>query len=343
MINSRHTFCRAVSLFGISSMIIVVTTGCGSDTDELKEARQQWVKGNAKVAAAAFTRYLDSHPDDHEVRLEFAKRLSRDDPTAAIEQLAKIPDDSDQCFEAAKKEFQLTSDLGIQQGIDNSLERLLRLRPDDPNVVLAAAENYYNTSRLKVAEEYARRAVRLQPARHQSWLLLAEILDDLGRTAEAIEPLETAKQLASNDFAVRANLAYAYQYSGRLDDAEAELNWCLKEQPNNASVLYIKALMLRAKGDNDQALEVAGAACAADPGHIRTRLLQADLLLFRREAQAAYDLLKPVYQEYKTERPFLGAFGRAAAMSGHRDEARKCQEIISRLISEATTREATDH
>lgn len=323
-----------------SLVALIAGPGCDSASDPLQEARRLWLQGKSEQARPVFERRLEAHPTDHETRIEFAKRLTDEDPAAAVTHLQKIPDDSPLAFEAARQVFAIASNVHDDRLKEDSLLRMERLQPDDPAVILSLAEHFYHTMQMHRAEQYARRALNLNDGRAETWLLLAEVLDELGRTAESVAPLQQALARNQNDYAIRANLAYALQFAGQLKEAQEHVDWCLQRKPNDVSLLGIQAAVHRAEGRYEQALSVVRRATELQPDHLHNRLLEADLLIYQREGDAAYRILKPLLNRHPNDRPLLAALARAAAISGRREEAAEYQQRIAALIEESTRRES---
>lgn len=315
------------------------SVGCGSSTDPLQEARRLWLQGDHEAARPIYEDYLAQNPQDHQLRFDYGQRLAQVDEAEAIRQFSQIPDDNSLAFEAARQVFAIATRMGDDQLAEEALRRMERLQPDDTAVLLSLAEHYFRTMQYDNAERYARRTLEEDSDRAETWLLLAEVLDELGRTAEAEHPLSEAYQRNSDSYAIRANYAYALQFAGKLDEAEKHVSWCLDQNPNDPAMLGIKAAIERANGAFEQALETIRQATDTDPDHLSNRLLEADLLIYQRKGEAAYEILKPLLSQHPNHRPLLAALARAAAISGQRDEAVQFQKRIAELIRVATERE----
>src|SRR5207253_1584463 len=84
---------------------------------------------------------------------------------------------------------------------------------------LSLAELYFAEQKFKQSLPHAKRVLALNPQRIESYRLVADIYDGLGRISEMVEPLETALELDPRDAEARLNLAYAYVWSGREEEA----------------------------------------------------------------------------------------------------------------------------
>lgn len=329
-----------LSMIGCSiALIAFCSVGCESSTDPLQEARRLWLQGDHDTARSIFEKQLAQNPQDYQLRFDYGQRLATIDEAEAIQQFSQIPDDSSLAFEAARQVFAIATRVGDDQLAEAALKRMERLQPDDTAVLLSLAEHYFRNMQYDDAEAYARRTLELDSDRAETWLLLAEVLDELGRTAEAEQPLAEAYQRNSDSYPIRANYAYALQFAGKLVEAEEHVSWCLDQKPGDPAMLGIKATIERANGEFEQALETIRQATDADPDHLSNRLLEADLLIYQRQGEAAYETLRPLLSQHPNHRPLLAALARAAAISGRRDEAVQYQQRIAELIRVATERE----
>ena len=155
----------------------------------------------------------------------------------------------------------------------------------------------------------------------EALLLHSEVLFRLYRSDEMIPHLEHALALQPERFEVHANLAFAFRFAGRLDEAEREAQWCLARQPEHAAVRRVLSEVRRDQGDHAAALAEVRAALQTAPLDIECRLLEADLLLFARDFEAAYQRLAPLQDEHGHKARYLGALARAAQLSGRTEEA----------------------
>lgn len=95
-------------------------------------------------------------------------------------------------------------------------------------------------------------------------------LDDrVARDPVAATIAATEREVASNpaDNTARLNLAYAYQQAGRLDDALAQYDKVLANDPRDLASLYNKGVIAMAKGDKKAAEQWWWKVLEVDPTH----------------------------------------------------------------------------
>jgi predicted Zn-dependent protease len=165
----------------------------------------------------------------------------------------------------------------------------------------------------------------------ESLLLHSEVLFRLYRSDEMIPHLEHAIRLQPDRFEAHANLTFALRFAGRLDEAEREAQWCLARQPEHAAVRRVLAEIRRDQGDHTAALTEVQAALRAAPQDLECRLLEADLLLFARDFEAAYQGLLPLQEQHGHKARYLSVLSRAAQLSGRSAEAQACRAALQRL------------
>lgn len=324
----------AAGLLGVSAGVGYIAWVGPPASSHLERARRDIANGKSDSAIKLYLAHLEAEPKDYAARLGLGELLKPTDASFSLSVLQEIPTEASEYPEAIWHIAHIAT-AGKQDTLaEDALLKLDELRPNDAGVSLSLAELYYRTERFTEALPFAKQATRLQPDRAQSWLLLAEVLDHLNRPGEMLEPLQRAVKLDANLYAARANLAYSYYVSGQLDESKVEALWCLKRHPNDISVRRWLAMALRDGGEHDLALQHINIALENAPGDVDCHIVAADLLLFRRDAQQAYDSLKSLYPMHADRRDFLGSLARAAAMSGRREESRRYQREIVQLIQQ---------
>jgi predicted Zn-dependent protease len=300
----------------------------------LERARREIAHGDSSSAIKLYLAQLDAEPSDYAARLELGALLKPTNASFSLALLQEIPAGAAEYPQAIWHIAHIATAGKRDTLAEDALLKLDELRPNDAGVSLSLAELYYRTDRFTKALLFAKRATQLQSNRAQSWLLLAEVLDNLNRPGEMLQPLQEAVKLDADLYAAHANLTYAYYVFGRLDEAEVEALWCLRKHPNDIVVRRWLAMTLRDGGEHDAAFQQVNLALAKSPGDVDCHIVAADLLLFRRDAQQAYDSLKPLYPKHADRRDFLGSLARAAAMSGRREESRRYQQEIVQLMEQ---------
>ena len=307
--------------------------------NQLEQARRAASLSHTAAAVKLYLAHLDANPKDNAARLELGKLLKPIDASSALKQLQEIPASAAE-YPQAIWHIAHVATAGKRDALaEDTLQKLDKVRPNDAGVALSLAELYYRTDRFVEALPWVKRAAHLQSGRAETWLLWAEVLDKLNRSGEMLQPLQEAVKLDPDLYAAHANLCYAFHFSDRLDEAEREAHWCLQRQPEDSAVRRWLAMILRDRGEYNEALDQIRRALASSPTNVECRIVEADLLLFQRDADQAYDLLKPLYPANSNRRDFLGSLARAAAMSGRREESRQYLDEIVQLIEQESTKE----
>lgn len=305
-------------------------------SNQLEQAREDAARGARYSAIKRYFGHLDEFPDDHGVRLELSEFLKPLNAEAALEQLLKISPSAPE-YRTAIRHIAHIAVVGQQDDLaEDALRKLDLVCPDDAGVALSLAELYYRTRRYDESLPWVQQAACLQPDRARTWLLQAEVLDHLKRPGDMLQPLRKAIQLDPDLYPAHANLAYALRFSGLLEEAETEARWCLARQAEDILVRRWLAMILRDRGQYDAAMNEIRLAIAGSPTDVDCRIVEAELLLFRREAEGAYNVLMPLYHVHSNRRDYLSSLASAAAMSGRREESRRYQQEIVNIIEEQT-------
>jgi tetratricopeptide (TPR) repeat protein len=158
----------------------------------------------------------------------------------------------------------------------DALALALALAPDDAECLELAAELYINrlppsAERTAIGLEYARRGrARTNGARNRGRsarlsLLEGQALVDLGRSAEALEPLEHALRLNPGDVSARYEQGVAQFELCRFPTARKAFEEVLARDEKHAHALYHLALILEREGREDEADKMFAQASQRDP------------------------------------------------------------------------------
>lgn len=290
---------------------------------------------NYRIAFPKLEEHLQAQPGDSETRAQLAGGyLSQEEFQKAIRHfgiLQDVPDHAENALRSMAAIGMLQKDAGIAE---KALTRLLDLKPGDYSASLAFAEFYLETDRPRQSLPFVRHCIAEVPDRAQSYLLLADILNDLGRTAEMIKPLETCIRLSPDDITAHGNLAYAYLEAGKSDSAIREAQWCLERRPDLHAIRLILAKALRDAGDMAEAQVEVHTLIAADSSNLDAAMLQADLLFFWGRGKEVYSLLIGFYDENTENRQLISHLMRAAAALGDIQNLQEFRERLSDLLSE---------
>ena len=160
-------------------------------------------------------------------------------------------------------------------------------------------------------------------------LLQSELLFRLHRTDEMLEPLATVLQLDPDHFEAHANLAFALRFCGMLDEADQHVQWCLERQPDFLPVRRIQAEILRDRGDAESALRSVRELLLAAPRDLDCHLLQAELLMYGREFELAYQNLLQLDDPFRLDHRFASTMAQLCRITGHTEKALEYDAILN--------------
>jgi tetratricopeptide (TPR) repeat protein len=203
--------------------------------------------------------------------------------------------------------------------------------PKDSWVQLSLAQTFYRQRDLTLALHHAQLAVELDPSQAGPYFLVAELLDDLDRHADMIPPLRNVLGLQPENYAAHLNLCYAYSKTGQPEAARKEAEWCLARHPKDLDARRLLATAARDEGRTDEAKAELAKALELAPEDVNSRLLEAELLLFDRQAEQAFQRLQPFYQRYPNELRLVALLAQAAAAAGRSEEAEKYRQQVLRI------------
>jgi Flp pilus assembly protein TadD len=284
-----------------------------------------------KQAKLVYRKYLEYRPSDSEARLELADLLKRREPDAAFQELRLISPGDHRFIDAARRTAALAIDMGRDYDAVAPLVFLEQTFPEDAGVQLTLAELRFRERDFDSALKHARRSRELNSQEAQAWLVEAESLDELNRSAEMVEPLEAALRLDPELPQAHLNLAYAYQVVGREDEALDHVQWFLERFPQSAAAYRTLATVQRARGKNEEALWAVERSLELKPNQLDATLLEAELLLFLRRPEEAYHQLELMHAAHGPELRLLALLQRAAQLSGRKTEASEWQQRLFRL------------
>lgn len=160
-------------------------------------------------------------------------------------------------------------------------------------------------------------------------LLQSELLFRLHRTDEMLQPLATVLQLDPDHFEAHANLAFALRFCGMLDQADQHVQWCLERQPDFLPVRRIQAEILRDRGDSESARKMVRELLLAAPRDLECHLLQAELLMYGREFELAYQNLLPLDDQSRQDHRFASTMAQLCRITGHTEKALEYDAILN--------------
>ncbi len=303
--------------------------------DFLEQARLAQKRGDRPAAIAALEAHLKVAPESTRARLQLASLWRETRPEDALAILSVIPDSDPQSIAAQQETAIIHLLAGRRDKAAAALQALIRADPRNFGAQLSLAELYFTSNDPQAALPHALAAAELAPDRAQTFLLIADIYDELHDHPAMVEPLQTALALSPKLYAAHLNLAYVYHRLGELAEAAKQARWCLDSNPREVAALRILASIARYEGRFEEAETLLSKALQIQPDDVDCRILEADLLLYRRQPRAAYERLKKLYPTQRTTVRFLGTMARAAAAAGEREEARKLYQAVEELVQKS--------
>ena len=302
--------------------------------DFLQLASSALKRGDEAAAVSALRSQLQLDPDSTTAKLRLAKLLQDSSPDEALEYLQKIPASDPQRANAVQQIAVLCILHNKTSEAEAALLELTEKSPDSLGPQLSLAELYFQNQKPESALPLAVKAANLAPDRAQTFLLLAEIHDDMLHPEKMIEPLQQAILLEPDFYEAHLNLAYAYNKTGQPALAEEQARWCLGRNAREVAALRILAAAARDLGDFEAAKQHLKTASQIEPSNLDCRILEADLLLYERKPQEAYERLRELYDSHQQTVRYLGALARAAASAGKREEARELHQRVAELLKQ---------
>jgi predicted Zn-dependent protease len=322
--------CLALALAAVAWAIVSVILWVRRPS-ALEIAHGAIAEGQLPLAVDGYLLHLAGHPQDWQARLELAAVLEGIDPTQSLMELRKIPADADEHGEALR----LVARICLARGRDGEAkEALLALEtraPDDAWVQFSLAQIFHRQRETTLALRHAQRAVQLDPSQSGHHFLLAELFDDLDRHADMIPPLLAVLDREPENYAAHLNLCYAYGKTGQPGEARREAVWCLTRNPKDVHARRWLAAAARDQGRPEEAKAEIRKALELAPEDLNCRLLEAELLLFERKGDVAYQRLSPLLERYPDELRLVSLLAQAAAAAGRSEEAEKLRQKVQQI------------
>jgi tetratricopeptide (TPR) repeat protein len=184
------------------------------------------------------------------------------------------------------------------------LQKAVQNDPSNLELRNALAQNCLSGKQYDCAMDQFKSIVSMNPDAVQAHMLLAEALDGMDKTPDAIKELEEAERLSPNEPVLHFELGYLYYKQHDYDHAKAQLDLEIKNNPGYAqSYLYLGDIALRL---NDTA--------TAEP------LLKKAVDL-QNESRLAYFDLGSIYADQNRNQEALVALQRAVALDPTQPDA----------------------
>jgi tetratricopeptide (TPR) repeat protein len=147
------------------------------------------------------------------------------------------------------------------------LVTVLPAHAQEPDAEVAAAEGIlaYRTQRYEEALQLFRQALQFYPQNTRALYFLGLTYLALGRTEQALAPLETLHDLRPDDLDVQYQLGGTYFALARYDQAEPLLEEAFRRQPDLDHLGYYVGFLRYRHKDYERAAEAFGATTSSNP------------------------------------------------------------------------------
>lgn len=146
-------------------------------------------------------------------------------------------------------------------------------------------------SNLVTGEQYARKAVSLNPRSLEANVALGQIYSEQGKIADAVLILRNALILAPNSLPAWEFLGYTYHYAGLLDLAEAAFRHSRDLNPAPPRIYWMHARMLLYQGKAHEAEEEARRGLVRHPDQFKLLAFLGNFLYYQGKLDEAERVL----------------------------------------------------
>jgi tetratricopeptide (TPR) repeat protein len=226
-------------------------------------------KGDFLKAAASFKKALDEDPGDNEaVQLLGLSYYLAGRPAEAIAPLEKVQT----WYSSANVDAAYILGICYMQTKDytsarQAFAKMFAVPPDSAAGYLFTARMLLRQDFGPVAEEYAKKAVELDPRLPLAHLLLGEIYLYKSRLPEALEQFQKELELNPGEAAVYYKLADAYSRLQKYEEAEKLLQRSIWLDATSTGPYILMGKVLEKKGETALAVRALQRAIAMDPNN----------------------------------------------------------------------------
>ena len=226
-------------------------------------------KGDYLKAVASFKKALEEDPGDSEaIQLTGLSYYLSGRPADAIAPLEKVQT----WFPSANVDASYILGICYMQTKDypdsrKAFAKMFAVPPDSAASYLFAARMMLRFDFDVVAEEYAKKAVELDPKLPLAHLLLGEIYLYKSRVPEATEQFQKELELNPGDAAVYYKLADAYARAQKYEEAEKLLQRSIWLDATSTGPYILMGKVLEKKGEAALAVRALQRAIAMDPNN----------------------------------------------------------------------------
>jgi tetratricopeptide (TPR) repeat protein len=213
--------------------------------------------------------------------------LRRGRPDLALQMVNAVRDEAPGSGEAMTIAGLALLRLGEYRGARLSLERALKLQPNQFETATTLAELNFGLGNGRRGLELLQSAARIRPDEFRVWLIMGKVLHDLGDIPKAIQAYERALKLNPDDREALVGLIRCLMSSDLADQAEALVNRALEKYPEDPVVLGFAACVAFDANRLDQVIALADRTLARDPKNFDALLARARTHLVRSQWEQA--------------------------------------------------------
>lgn len=162
--------------------------------------------------------------------------------------------------------------------------RSIAIDPNEPRAHYGLGSVLQQAGRSDEALVHLGEAVRLGPRDAQMLHALGVALIRTNRAAAAVEPLREATRLRPSDAEIRSNLATALLLADRAEESVEIYRGLLRERPADAELHHHLGLALGRLGRSDEAIASFDAALRLKPDHAKAREFRNRLMADREKS-----------------------------------------------------------
>ena len=226
-------------------------------------------KGDFLKAAASFKKALDEDPNDNEaVQLMGLSYYLAGRPADAIAPLEKVQT----WYPSANVDAAYILGICYLQTKDypsarRAFARMFGVPENSAAAYLFAARMLLRQDFAPVAEEYAKKAVELDPKLPRAHMLLGELYLYKSRIPEAVEQFQKELELNPGEAAVYYKLADAYSRLQKYEEAEKLLQRSIWLDATSTGPYILMGKVLEKKGETALAVRALQRAISMDPNN----------------------------------------------------------------------------
>lgn len=154
----------------------------------------------------------------------------------------------------------------LPEAYDNLL-KIAEAQPDNIQVYIRMANVCYMMENYTAMGEACEKAILIDPNNTEATFLYARACIGHGDTTNAVAMLTKAISL-KDDYAEAYLLrGETLLTAGETEEADADADHLLKDYPESEDVLMLKARIIKAKGNSDEAIEYYGKVIDVNPFH----------------------------------------------------------------------------